>query len=80
MPRIVARATLGRFLLALYNRGKRESNAVENNKSRVESSLSTKSCAISACTPVCAMAKAIRSKMTSPLVPNITIDLGSSAA
>lgn len=80
MPRIVAKATLATFLLALYIRGKRESNIVENKKSGIESSLSTKSRAVSACAPVCAKAKAIRSKITPPMAPNITIDLGSLTA
>jgi hypothetical protein len=80
MPRIVAKATLGMFLLALYIRGKRESNIVENKKSGIESSLSTKFHAVSACVPICAKVKAITSKRTPPMAPNITIDIGSLTA
>lgn len=80
MPRNVANATLGTFLLVLYIRGKRESNIMENKKPEIESSLSTTSCAVSACAPVWAKAKAVRSKMTIPMAPNITIDLGSLTA
>lgn len=78
MPRAVAKATLGIFLLALYIRGKRKSNIVENKKSGLESSLSTKSRAVLACAPICA--KAIKSKITPPRAPNITTDLDSLAA